>query len=216
MRYQWFGKPPEGGGTARGGDGSCRVRRLAGPVVALLLGGCLAAEAHRLDLSVHQEGRTIQGTASFHGGRPVVGATVEVRLASGLEVLATTVTDREGRFAVPVDRRAALEVVVYSQDGHAARVPLAAEALPPEAVGEGVAGGASAQEELARRVAQLVSEEVSRQLGPLREELAHLKRRIALRDVLGGLGYFLGLAGLGAYLVARRRPDGENSGRQGG
>lgn len=214
MLFQWFGKPPEGGGTARGGDGSCRVRRLAGPVVALLLGGCVAAEGHRLDLSVHVEGRAIHGAASFHGGRPVVGATVEVRLLSGLEVLATTVTDSKGYFTVPVDRQAALEVVVYSQDGHAARARLPAEALPPEATAGTRTATPGAQEELAQRVAQLVSGEVSRQLGPLREELAHLKRRVALRDVLGGLGYFLGLAGLGAYLLARRRPGREGTERR--
>ncbi len=189
-----------------------RMRRVLGAAGALLLGGCFAAEAHRLELFARVEGRAIHGTASFHGGRPVAGATVEVRLVGG-EVLASTVTDSEGRFAVPVDRQAPLEVVVFSRDGHAARVRLAAAALPPEpTAGATDATPRAQQEELAERVAKLVSEEVCRQLVPLHDGLADLERRVAIRDVLGGLGYLLGLAGLAAYLLARRRPDREGAG----
>ncbi len=184
-----------------------------GVALALLVGGCFAAEGHRLDLAIHVEGRAVVGRASFPGGRPVRGATVEVRLVGG-EVLATTVTDSEGRFAVPVDRQAALEVVVYSNDGHAARTRLAAEALPPQPTAGTSTVTPGGQEELAQRVAQLVSGEVSRQLLPLHDGLADLQRRVAFRDVLGGLGYLLGLAGLAAYLQARRRPAGEGADRR--
>ncbi|MFT3758920.1 hypothetical protein [Thauera sp.] len=39
----------------------------------------------------------------------------------------------------------------------------------------------------------------------LREDIARLEQRIRLQDILGGIGYILGLAGLSAWFMARRR-----------
>ena len=50
-----------------------------------------------------------------------------------------------------------------------------------------------------------VERAVARQVRPLREELAAAQDRATLRDVLGGLGYILGLAGLALWWDARRR-----------
>lgn len=193
-----------------GGFGS--VRLSVGLAAVAVLVACAVAEAHRVDLSLRVVGSNVEGTVTYHGGRPVAGGTVELRLGSG-EVLATAVTDGQGRFSVPVSRRGALEVVVHTADGHAVRSRLAAEALPPDLGGQATAATREAQEELARRVAHLVGGEVSRQLVPISDGLADLERRVAVRDVLGGLGYLLGLAGLAAYLLARRRGGGEDAAR---
>ncbi len=165
------------------------------------------AEAHRVNVAVRVVGRTVEGSARFHGGRPVTGAVVELRGASG-DVQSTAVTDGEGRFALPVSRREALEVVVLTADGHAARARVAAEALPPALEGEPVVAPQLREEELTRLVVEQVGAELARQLEPISERLARLEGRIAVRDVLGGLGYLLGLAGLAAYLLARHRGEG--------
>lgn len=164
------------------------------------------AEAHRVDVAVRVVGRTVEGSAHFHGGRPVTGAVVELRAASG-EVVSTAVTDQQGRFALPVSRREVLDVVVLTPYGHAARARVAAEALAPALEGEPMAAPQPHEEELARRVVEEVGAEVARQLEPISERLTRLEGRIAARDVLGGLGYLLGLAGVAAYLLARRRGD---------
>lgn len=51
----------------------------------------------------------------------------------------------------------------------------------------------------------LIETAVARQIKPLREELAAYKEQAKFRDLLGGLGYLLGLAGLGAWLSQRRK-----------
>ncbi|MFP4077364.1 MAG: hypothetical protein ACLFTD_12930, partial [Halochromatium sp.] len=53
-----------------------------------------------------------------------------------------------------------------------------------------------------------VEQAVARQLRPLREALAEAQARVAFRDLLGGLGYIAGLAGLGLWWTRRRRPSG--------
>lgn len=95
-----------------------------------------------------------------------------------------------------------MQVLVVARDGHAARASLATGALPPLSTPSPAAREAS--EALAQRLAELVREEVARQMNPLAEELAALRRQVALRDILGGFGYILGLTGLTAYLLTRR------------
>jgi hypothetical protein len=46
---------------------------------------------------------------------------------------------------------------------------------------------------------------VARQIGPLREQLLAAQERVLLRDVLGGLGYILGLTGLALWWTSRGR-----------
>jgi hypothetical protein len=41
---------------------------------------------------------------------------------------------------------------------------------------------------------------------PLREELAEARARARVQDVIGGIGYIVGVAGLGLWWAARSRP----------
>jgi nickel transport protein len=51
-----------------------------------------------------------------------------------------------------------------------------------------------------------VEQAVARQLRPVREELAAAQGQAGLRDILGGLGWILGIAGV--LLWRRHRPGG--------
>jgi nickel transport protein len=53
---------------------------------------------------------------------------------------------------------------------------------------------------------------VARQLRPLREELAAARATAGLRDVLGGIGYIIGLAGLALWWRARGADSGVDNG----
>lgn len=59
------------------------------------------------------------------------------------------------------------------------------------------------QDELERLVASTVAETVSRELAPLRRQLLQ-EQGPDLRDILGGIGYLLGLAGLVAWARSRK------------
>jgi len=54
----------------------------------------------------------------------------------------------------------------------------------------------------------LVDRAVSRHVTPLREQLETYEQKIRWHDVLGGIGYIIGLAGLAAYGLARKRSEG--------
>mgnify|MGYP006295030885 FL=1 len=53
-------------------------------------------------------------------------------------------------------------------------------------------------------LAAAIERAVARQVRPLREEALAAREAVQLRDVLGGLGYILGLAGLGLWWRCRR------------
>jgi nickel transport protein len=49
----------------------------------------------------------------------------------------------------------------------------------------------------------MIERAVARQVGPLREQLAGYEDTVRRHDVLGGLGYILGITGIACYLIAR-------------
>jgi len=56
-----------------------------------------------------------------------------------------------------------------------------------------------------RELESVISEVMARQLAPIKKDLAELKQpRISLQDVIAGLGYIFGIAGIVMYFLQRR------------
>ncbi|MGD8267671.1 MAG: hypothetical protein PVF55_05850, partial [Desulfobacterales bacterium] len=51
----------------------------------------------------------------------------------------------------------------------------------------------------------LIEGALEKKLAPIRRQLAQLAQRPSLHDIIGGLGYIMGLVGLGAYMQSRRK-----------
>ena len=50
----------------------------------------------------------------------------------------------------------------------------------------------------------MIDRTVARHVGPLREQLDAFQDAIRFRDILGGLGWIIGVTGIACYLIARR------------
>ena len=60
----------------------------------------------------------------------------------------------------------------------------------------------------------MIERAVARQIGPVREQLVSYEDEVRWRDVLGGLGYILGITGLAVWLRSGRdRRPGRGIGR---
>lgn len=181
-----------------------------------------AAHAHKMRAFASVEGVTIRGLVFFSGSVPAQGVTVVVSAPDG-RVLATTTTDPQGHFSVRARQRVDHHIVADGSDGHRAEYVVRAAELPPDLPegGEPVSGSSAAPmmgdasvpespavggpvTEQGETVPALVDAAVARQLGPLREQLAQFEEQVWLRDVLGGLGYLLGITGLALWLRDRR------------
>jgi len=197
-----------------------------GPAVLLLLSVLTAATpalAHLALIFAYAEGDTIHTESAFVPDTPVRQGKILVMDKKTEKVLLTGQTDDRGKFSFKIPAEAAaqkmdLEIVLEAAMGHRAEwllkadsylsgagagktAPPAGAASPsPAAAPETKAGDPERQ-----RFEEALNQALERQLAPLREKLTELSiRRTSLPDIIGGIGYILGLFGLWAYFQSKR------------
>jgi len=211
-----------GVGAARRSCWTALARAL--PVLGLGLALSTPALAHKLRVFAAAEGDLITGSAYFAGGGAAGGAQISILDGQG-RTLATPTPDAQGRFSYRVQAPADLVVVAQTGDGHrtewriaaaelagafAAGTPVPAPtngseppaaaptAAAPASAPTAAAGAADAALEAA------IERALARQIRPLREDLMAAEDRTRLRDILGGIGYIVGLTGLALWWRSRR------------
>ncbi len=158
-------------------------------LIAVLLLAAWPAHAHKLKVFAAVVGDAAEGTVYFANAGPVPGLAVRLENAAG-ETLMTRRTDVDGTFAFPLDGTESRVIVAETKDGHMARFSLFAPA--EAAVSAPVAESGN------------IEAVVARQIRPVLERLDRQEDALRLRDLIGGVGYILGLAGLVAWLRTRR------------
>jgi nickel transport protein len=184
----------------------------------------LPAHAHKLSIFAYADGMTVRGEVYYTPGGPVKQGAITV-FGPGGDTLHTLETDGEGVFAFEAGDAVDHRIVCETADGHQTEFTLKAVELrgpapdtatpEPAAVAEApVAAPAEAPTEAPApppAVTELdarIAEAVRREVVPLREALDAQARDTRLRDVLGGIGYIVGFAGLLALVKSRRAPEG--------
>lgn len=141
-----------------------------------------AALAHGLDVIAQRSGDEISGIATYTNQTPAAGLFIEAVDAGNASIsLAEGQTSSDGRFRLHVQGDGPLRVIVEGEEGHRAQALVSV--LPT--------GPADSQALLL-----------------LREDIIRLEQRLWWRDVIGGLGYLLGVLGLWALWRSRQRPGG--------
>jgi nickel transport protein len=174
-------------------------------LLLLCLGLATSAQAHRLKLFVTQTGQALEGRVYFVGGTGASSAEVNITAADG-RLLATLHTDDNGRFSYPFGRAAELHLTARTVDGHQANW-----STPPALSGADSAKSPATvihttdQQLTETELLAQIDTRIARQLQPLQEQLNAHDERIRLQDILGGLGYILGLAGLALWWQAKKR-----------
>lgn len=184
-----------------------------------------AAWAHRLNVFAFVDGGEIQVESYFSRGNPARQGKVEVTDAAVNVALVTGVTDDNGIFRFPLpegvrNRGHDLLVRVNAGEGHEGewRIPAAElgrpsvdavavvrqlqgeAAVPPPVAQDGRAVSLAPQE-----LEQIINTALEQKLAPIRQMLAdQYSAGPSVRDIIGGLGWLIGLAGLAAYFKNRR------------
>jgi nickel transport protein len=191
------------------------------------------ALAHKVRVFAYEESGAIVGETAFSGGRPAKEAEILVRDAAAGALLTTTRTDEKGafRFQIPEQARRdhlALRIIVNAGEGHRGEWVLAADEylpavdeglVPPDSKsisgtgtveiadngsdhpGKAAKQAVSMDETVLRRV---VEEAVEKKLGPVKHMLAAaMDHGPRLQDILGGIGYLIGIAGIVAYFKSK-------------
>jgi len=191
------------------------------------------ASAHTLYVFASGDGSSIKGRVYLPGGTGVPDAEIRLTTSEG-KVVATTKSDAEGNFTLQAPFRSDFSVVAMTADGHQAHWAISADELaelplPPNlSTGESEANSSEVSADshpapsgssnshsredtpttgTAVPLADLKSEMnmLKAQVVKLREEWQEFRSATQLRDVLGGLGYILGITGIAFYILARKR-----------
>ncbi len=202
------------------------ARVAAGMVVIAAMLLAPPAFAHKLKVFATAVGAQVDGSVYFVGSGPAPGARISIETADGQPV-ETLQADPNGNFRFVATSRTTHLIKVDTGDGHSAQITIAAEDLPaslpsptgapasaasltlvpsaaaaPVIVATPSAGGSAIEDLVAKAVAQ--------QVRPLRQEINAYEDQVRLRDIAGGIGYIVGLAGLTMWLRNRhreRRPE---------
>lgn len=197
----------------------------------LCLGLFLAASpalAHRVNIFAFVDGDAVMVECGYNRSQKVRQGTVEVFDAESGEKLLQGLTDDKGVFRFPLSNgmlRAghALRVRIIAGEGHQnewiveadelaagtaanpspADAPRAVPSAPAgtSAVPSGASGGGATPQEVER----IVNAALDAKLSPIKRLLAEqAEAGPSLRDIIGGIGWILGLVGVAAYF--RRRP----------
>ncbi len=167
-------------------------------VILIILAALLprGASAHGVGVFARVEGGTVHAEGRF-GGAPCRNCRVTVTDNETGETLARGLTDEEGMFSFPLPQAAGLAIAIDAGTGHAGRFVL-------ETPGAASSGHmAETGDEVPLTPAML-----EEKLAPLRRELRRLRaaaERPGLTEVLGGIGYIVGLLGLAAYMRHRKK-----------
>ncbi len=182
------------------------------------------AMAHRVNVFAYVEGGEVVVECSYSKSKRVRHGTIEVLDAASAKPLLQGTTDEEGLFRFPVPDAARksgsdLRILLRAGEGHQnesaefmdekASVPpaSAAEALakPVAAVGQG--GSGTQATGLSRSdVEEVVSAALDAKLAPIKRALLDQSQRgPGIQEIVGGIGWILGLLGLAAYFKSRPR-----------
>jgi len=169
------------------------------------------AQAHKVMIFAYEEGDTVYAEGYFADGKKAQDSLVEVYGEDGTKLLEGK-TDTNGLFSFPVPDTPEIRIVLTASMGHRAECTLkgngngktdAAKKEGAELIPRGEKVHVTVDED---RIRAIVTEELDKKIGPLAREVALLHERgISLTDVIGGIGYIVGIMGLLMYFKARRK-----------
>ena len=181
------------------------------------------AEAHKINVFAYADGRSISGEVYVRGGSPIKAARVTAFDPAG-GILAETITDDAGGFTLELKFRCDHRIVADMGDGHSGEYTVGMDELPTDLPPRGpvsdrvvpVSSPSTAEsspdsanpatrssagdESLHDRIAG-----IDRQLKELRKDLDKYQSQLRMQDIVGAIGYILGLMGLAYYLGASRK-----------
>jgi len=192
-----------------------------------------SASAHKAVIFAWVEGDTVFTQSKFSRGRKAVNSIVVVYDTDGNQLLDGK-TDKNGEFSFKVPKNSALKVVLKASMGHLAEWTIPAKEIlaavgnvghnpmenaPNEGSKETWEDSATVKAKTANSIPahvylerqalqQMIDKSLDKKLAPITNMLAKsMDREPGITEILGGIGYIIGLVGIALYVANRRRND---------
>jgi len=167
-----------------------------------------SSQAHLLKIFATAQGEQIEGSVYFSGSNSAPSAKISILSTEG-KLLAELTSDKSGHFTYQTVSQIDHLLRADSGDGHTAKWTIRATELAGDSTA--ATDDAPAQQHVETGDTADISSSVhferaiARQIAPLRRQLISLEERLKLQDMLGGIGYIIGLAGLAAWYHSREK-----------
>ena len=186
----------------------CGVFGLAKPVAA-----------HKLYVFATVRGKIIEGEVYYQGGDPASDIHVAI-IGPDDATLQEAQTDQDGRIRFEPRWRIDYRLAADAGFGHRAEYTVPAAELPldlpPYVASDETAQPASRGDDAPEprrsppsdhQSSPTELEALNQQIAALRRDLDRWRAQLRLQDILGGIGYILGVMGLASYLLGKRKPS---------
>ncbi|MGL1861286.1 MAG: hypothetical protein OCC46_02050 [Pseudodesulfovibrio sp.] len=183
---------------------------------ALALTLCLSAvsSAHKVNLFAYVDGNSVVTDSGYSRSKRVHDGTIEVYDASTGQMLLSGPTDDNGKFdfEIPKEARANrmnLRLLLKAGTGHQAEWTVKYDeygaAKGPFAAAKADHGHSAVADPQGTTDVTEVETIVRRELEPVKRMLADLSQSgPGVTEIIGGIGYILGLFGIVAYMKSRK------------
>jgi nickel transport protein len=181
------------------------------------------AGAHKAVIFAWVDGDTVYTESKFSGGRRVKGGEIIVYDLDGNKLLQGK-TDDKGEFSFKVPKNTGMKIVLLAGMGHRGEWTIPSDEIQEVAAGQ---TGATKSKETAikepdkqaksafvsgsspEEIQMAVEKALDKKLKPIMKMLAESREHgISINEILGGIGYILGLMGVAAYFNYRHKSAG--------
>jgi nickel transport protein len=170
-------------------------------------------QAHKVYIFAWVEGDRVYTDSYFPDKKKVINGSVTVFDAAGNRLVQGK-TDEQGAFSFPVPKKTDLRIVLQASMGHKGEFLLKAEELSggvPGTTTEPETKETSAADPRKddidwKDVERVIEKALEAKLRPIERKLARLEEEKGpgFTEVVGGIGYIVGLMGIVAYFKSRR------------
>jgi len=179
--------------------------------------------AHKVNLFAYAENGMVHTESYFSDGKKVMDSTVEVFDAKSNKLLLSGKTDKNGEFSFKIPQATGLRIVLTASMGHkneyllsedevrdAIGIAKLPEKAPPEKMEteKRQAPPERATQTYDNQLEAIVEHVVEKKTAPIMKKLIKIEEQMqkpSLQDIIGGLGYIIGLMGIGIYFKYKRK-----------
>ncbi|MEE8564035.1 MAG: hypothetical protein V3S96_00370 [Atribacterota bacterium] len=169
--------------------------------------------AHKVNVFAYVEGKEIYTESYFNDGKKCIDSKIEVFDNQGNKLL-EGLTDEEGKFSLEVPSEDGdLKVVLTASMGHRAEYSISADELrgavglikeePEEPVS--IVSSETSLVDL-KEIQSIIEDTLDEKLKPIMREIKKSREdKISSTEIIGGIGYIIGIFGIIAYFLSRKR-----------
>lgn len=172
--------------------------------------------AHKVNIFAYVEGEKIYTESYFNDGKKCIDSKIEVFDNRGNKLL-EGLTDKEGEFSFEVpSENGNLKIVLTASMGHRAEYSISADEI------RGSVGLIKEENEEPvsivfpetssvdlKEIQSIIEDTLDEKLKPIMREIIEIKKsqedRISPTEIIGGIGYIIGIFGIAAYFLSRKR-----------